>query len=127
MSDMNSIDTGVFGASASVDEGQIRVSLRGNADMRAVPDLQTFIPSVHAKAMEIGVASVTIDMLQLEFMNSSCFRNFVNWLNWIRELPETGRYKLRFVGSQARHWQRPSLSALSYFAVGLVDIEFVAG
>jgi hypothetical protein len=90
-----------------------------------VPDLAAFIPSVHAKAVETCVSSVTVDMLALEFMNSSCFRNFVNWLNWIRELPEARRYKLRFVGSRARHWQRPSLSALSLFAVGLVDIEFV--
>jgi hypothetical protein len=125
MSDMIPIDTGVFGASANVDDGEIRVSLRGNADMRAVPDLAAFIPSVHAKAVETCVSSVTVDMLALEFMNSSCFRNFVNWLNWIRELPEARRYKLRFVGSRARHWQRPSLSALSLFAVGLVDIEFV--
>jgi hypothetical protein len=125
MTDMLHVDTGVFGASASADDGQIRVGLRGNADMRAVSDLQAFIPSVHAKAIELSVSSVTVDMLELEFMNSSCFRNFVNWLNWIRELPEAERYKLRFVGSAARHWQRPSLSALSYFAVGLVDIEFV--
>lgn len=112
-----------FSASAVLGATSIEVTFAGNADMRAVPGLEAFMPNLHAQARRLKVAEVAVDMGGLEFMNSSCFRVFVNWLNWIRELPATDRYIVRFRAAPGRHWQRPSLSALACFAVDVVRVD----
>ena len=114
-----------FSASAVLGDRSIEVTFAGNADMRAVPGLEAFMPTLHAQARRLKVTEVAVDMGGLEFMNSSCFRSFVNWLNWIRELPPEERYRVRFRAAPGRHWQRPSLSALACFAVDIVVVDNV--
>jgi hypothetical protein len=117
------VSTAEFIATATLGSSSIQVRLQGNADMRAVPGLEGFIPNVHAHARRLQVAEVSVDMTTLEFMNSSCFRTFVNWLNWIRGLPANERYIVRFIAAPTHYWQRPSLSALSCFAVDIVKVD----
>ena len=112
-----------FSAAATVGEKSIEVVFNGNADMRAVPGLEDLVPKIHAQAQRMKVAEVAVDMGGLEFMNSSCFRVFVNWLNWVRELPVDERYIVRFRAAPGRHWQRPSLSALACFATEVVKVD----
>ena len=112
-----------FSAQATHGEQSIAVAFNGNADMRAVPGLEEFIPNIHAQARRMKVDEVAVDMGGLEFMNSSCFLVFVNWLNWFRELPAADRYFVRFLAATGRHWQRPSLSALACFAVDIVKVD----
>jgi hypothetical protein len=112
-----------FSAAATVGDRTIEVVFKGNADMRAVLGLEDLVPKVHAQAVRMKVAEVVADMGGLEFMNSSCFRVFVNWLNWVRELPPGERYIVRFRSAPGRHWQRPSLSALACFASEVVRVD----
>ena len=124
MSDIDlQFSTREFSAIATVGPDAINVKFAGNADMRAVPGLEELVPNIHAQARRIGVVEVAVDMSGLEFMNSSCFRVFVNWLNWIRGLPEGDRYVVRFLAAPGRHWQRPSLSALACFATDIVKVD----
>jgi anti-anti-sigma factor len=115
-----------FAARAHSVDGVLRVELSGNADHGVLPELEAFVPRVHAEARATSVSEVVIDMTGLEFMNSSCFRTFVNWVGWIRSLEREHQYLLRFVATPHRHWQRPSLQALSCFAVNIVRIDNVA-
>ena len=64
-----------------------------------------------------------IDFERLEFMNSSCFKNFVAWINRVQEMEARSRYQIRFVSNPGLHWQKRSLSALQCFAVDLVQID----
>jgi hypothetical protein len=112
-----------FAASAELAESNIRVSFSGNADHVVLGDLEDFVPKVHAEARRARVSEVCVDMANLEFMNSSCFRTLVNWVGWIRRLPPEDQYFLRFAAAPSRHWQRPSLQALACFATHIVRLE----
>jgi anti-anti-sigma factor len=118
-----SVGTKEFQATADVAGDGILVKMSGNAEIRAVAELEALVPQVHAEAQQRGCAEVVVDLTDLEFMNSSCFRSFINWLDWIRDLDEAARYKIRFLADPEGDWQRASLRALSFFAVGTVIIE----
>jgi anti-anti-sigma factor len=123
--ELTNIELEEFSASAEVVDEALRVTLAGNADHGVLPHLEAFVPKLHAEARRAKVAEVVVDMTQLEFMNSSCFRSFVHWVGWIRNLDPGEQYLLRFVATPARHWQRPSLRALSCFAVNIVQVDEV--
>jgi len=72
---------------------------------------------------QLGVKTVKVDLRQLEFMNSSCFKIFVAWLAQLRDLDAAKQYKIQIVSNPNLLWQRRSLAALSCFAVDLVTIE----
>lgn len=112
-----------FSATASHDDNTLAVRFVGNADMRTKSVLDSLLVKVHAEAQRLGVASVTIDFHQLEFMNSSCFKSFVTWISEVRDLDPQKQYAIRFLSKPELLWQRRSLHALRCFAVDLITIE----
>jgi hypothetical protein len=121
--DIPAIQEAGFEASATQDNGILRVSFRGSAELQASDLLGPFLMRVHAEALRLGAREVTADLVHLEFMNSSCFKRFVTWLNALREVEGKPQYAVRFLSSPRVRWQKPSLTALSCFAPGLVTIE----
>ena len=85
--------------------------------------LNPFVDATHAYALEAGAKEVKVDLTQLEFCNSSGFKSFIHWIERIQASPEPKRYKLRFVSTKERRWQRASLLALSCYGVNTVVIE----
>ncbi len=83
--------------------------------------LNPFVDSVHDRLAKAGQSTVTVDFRDLEFCNSSGFKAFIHWLERIREMPKEAQYRLRFLLSPVRKWQRTSLLALSCFAPDRVD------
>src|SRR5687767_9876504 len=67
--------------------------LRGTADMRIWATLKTYLDRVHDEAVKSRVTRVSVDFRTLEFMNSSCFKNFVAWLTKVHAMPQEQRYK----------------------------------
>jgi hypothetical protein len=100
----------------------LSLSFKGTADMRHAPALKVFLTEVHAEAGAHSVKEVVADLLQLEFMASSCFKCFVTWLNLVRE-GATHRYKIRFVTSGDHQWQRRSVEALRAFAPVITVVD----
>jgi hypothetical protein len=117
------VAAGDLSASARLEGQAIRLSLAGNADLRAVPALELLLPQLHSEAQRLRVSEVVVDLLRLEFMNSSCFKAFVTWLSRVQESEPARQYRIRFQSDPGRHWQKRSLTALSCFAVDLVHIE----
>jgi hypothetical protein len=117
------IKDAAFGIDVSHDEERIVVRVWGTADMGAVDRLDAELPAVHAEAQRRGVRRADVDVRQLEFMSSSCFKSFITWLTRLEEMPESARYRIHFISNPAMHWQRRSLHALRSFAVELVTIE----
>ncbi len=101
----------------------VNVRLVGSAESVAMAPLGHLLGKLHGEAVRLEVREVTIDMRELEFMNSSCFKAFVSWLGELQDLDPIRQYRIRFLSDEQKHWQRRSLGALSCFAVDLIQIE----
>ena len=107
------------------EDGQAKLTLRfkGVADMSSIAPLDDYLRTVHREAKLTGVQTVVVDFKELEFMNSSCFKCFVEWLGTVQDLPEAERYKVIFESNRDMHWQRRSLNALRCFAMDVVTVS----
>jgi hypothetical protein len=123
MTDIPSIHADDLRADAALDGGGISVRLAGSADARSMKPLETMLERIHAAALERSVEEVVIDLLDCDFINSSCLKSFVVWLNRIQDLEDEKQYRIRFLSDEAKAWQRRSLGTLACFAVELVQIE----
>jgi hypothetical protein len=103
------------------DSGLV-AKLSGTADLRVTDSVEAILTRVHQKALELGIPEVQMDLRELEFMNSSCFKSFVSWISDVSDLT-AGQYRIRFLSNPSILWQRRSLHALSCFAAELVTIE----
>ena len=113
----------VLAADETLADKTLTVQFRGTADVEAKPELDQYVEALHREATRIGVAKLTLDFRELEFMNSSSFKVFVTLLSQVQELPTDKQYRIHFLSNPNMHWQRRSLAALSCFAVDLVAIE----
>ncbi|HWO24994.1 MAG TPA: hypothetical protein VNO30_39915 [Kofleriaceae bacterium] len=114
----------VISADATSEESIVRARFSGTADLEAKDDLQLFVSKLHPESVRISAKEVIVDFRELEFMNSSCFKIFVNWLAQVRDLDASKQYKILILSNPTQHlWQRRSLAALACFAVDLVKIE----
>jgi hypothetical protein len=110
-------------ADSAFEDGNLLLRFAGNADSRSVPAIEAMLARVHEEALRHRVPEVAIDFRACGFVNSSCFKAFIVWLEQIVELEQEKQYKLRFFADDSKPWQRRSLNALSCFAVELVHIE----
>lgn len=104
------------------EETGLVAKLSGTADLRVTDSVEAILTRVHQKAIELNIPEVQMDLRELEFMNSSCFKSFVSWISEVSDLT-TGQYRIRFLSNPSILWQRRSLHALSCFAAELVTIE----
>jgi hypothetical protein len=113
-----------YSAALVADDHGARIVLRGTiSTVNPAQILNPFVDAAHETLRGAGASEVRVDLRELEFCNSSGFKAFVHWIELIRTLPEDRRYRLHFVSSPTRKWQRTSLLALSCYGVDLVTIE----
>jgi hypothetical protein len=112
-----------FSAYAMNKGRTITAFLKGNADMRARPHLEQFLSSLHGAASGLKVSEVYVDFRDLEFMTSSCFKDFVSWLSVLEAAPLEQQYRISFVADPKSHWQKRSLHALRCFAAKLITVQ----
>lgn len=110
-----------FSLTPRLDHEKLCVVLSGTGDLDAVPTLAAFLPKVHQQAALHGVEEVEFDFCALEFMNSSCFKAFVTFIDSAKTIGVS--YRIRFITASKHYWQRRSLEALRRLAMGLVIIE----
>jgi hypothetical protein len=123
MIDIPNIDANDLRAAPSYVDGQLSVVFAGSADSRSQVAIEQLLGKVHSEAMRLKLPEVAVDFRDCDFVNSSCFKAFVVWLEQIQELEAAEQYKLRFFSDDTKAWQRRSLQALSCFAIELVHIE----
>ncbi|HEX9620740.1 MAG TPA: hypothetical protein VF989_11435, partial [Polyangiaceae bacterium] len=105
----------------SLDDRTLNVKFAGTGDMDAIAALSAFLKEVSGAAHRVDAQEVRFDVADLEFMNSTCFKSFVTFID---EAKTSGApYKIRFLTDPNLHWQRRSLEALRRLALGLVTIE----
>ena len=117
------VKTDDFAANLVADGSTVSLALTGNADIRVMFSLEQMLEKLENQVKGKGVQEVVIDLRQLEFMNSSCFKSFVLWLSHVQEYEPDLQYRFRFLSDPNKHWQARSLTALSCFAVDLVRVE----
>jgi hypothetical protein len=122
MSEVVTVTGDDFSASAHHAGTTIKAALKGNADYAALDALEVFLSRLHAEAKRLGIKETVIDLLQLEFMNSSCFKSFVAWITEIQELGANDQYKVTFLSNPKLHWQKRSLHSLRCFATDLITV-----
>jgi len=83
--------------------------------------LNPFVDQVHEHLLKAGAKDVRVDFTELEFCNSSGFKSFIYWIQKIQAAGDK-QYRLRFISSPARKWQRTSLLALSCYSPSAVEI-----
>lgn len=117
----NPIDA--FSARVERSGETLRVFLEGDANMSAVAEIGRTLDGVHEAARSSPTNLVLVDLRNLEFMNSSCFKKFVSWLGHVQTLEQSEQYQIRFLSDPHMHWQRRSLHVLQCFAPNVVTVE----
>ncbi|MFN0252569.1 MAG: hypothetical protein ACKV2T_37175 [Kofleriaceae bacterium] len=112
-----------FHGEATHQDGVLTMRLVGVADYGAVDVLELFLDDVHAECQRAGVKHVSVDLLRLEFMNSSCFKCLVSWITILQETPRASQYQVTFVSNPQLHWQKRSLHSLRCFAEDLITVH----
>jgi anti-anti-sigma regulatory factor len=111
-----------YTASLHVEPMGARVQFRGTiSSVNPASVLNPFVDQVHEYLLKSGARDVRVDFTELEFCNSSGFKSFIYWIQKIQSAG-TKQYRLRFISSPARKWQRTSLLALSCYSPSAVEI-----
>src|SRR3954451_24221550 len=121
MTELVRVTETTFSGCAVHDGNDIVLRLTGTADIAAQQHLEPLLGAVHAQVAALGVSRVQVDLRELQFMNSSCIKDVIVWLEKVRKAEKA--YLVTFLSSEARPWQRRSLQALQQFAKGIVSIE----
>lgn len=110
-----------FACSANLAEGKLAVTFVGTGDVGAIEPLGGYLKAVHAEATRLETSEVACDFRKLTFMNSSCFKAFVVWIDTVKNTQKP--YRIRFLTDPAMHWQRRSLEALRRLAMNVVTVD----
>lgn len=102
--------------------GGVRLKLSGNADLEMLPVLGPFLLQLHDQVIHEGERQVTVDLRELYFMNSSCFKALIMWIASVSKLDSRAMYTVQFVSNPKLHWQRRNLDAMQAFAPSLVEV-----
>ena len=98
-----------------------RVRFAGTGEAEGARVLDRFLGLLHDEALSQELREVTIELAELEFINSSCLKAMVAW---IYKVDTEGRpYTIRLVRDASMHWQRTSLATLQRLAPEVVVIQ----
>jgi hypothetical protein len=119
--ELEAADTTGFACAPSLDQDKLTVTFVGTGDVAAIELLSGYLKRLHAEAERLGLSEVTCDFRRLSFMNSSCFKAFVVWIDTVKNAAQA--YQIRFLTAPEMHWQRRSLEALRRLATAIVSVE----
>jgi hypothetical protein len=98
-----------------------RVHFAGTGEGEGAAVLDRFLGLLHRHALARELRQITLELEELEFINSSCLKALVAW---IYKVDTEGRpYRIHLRRDAAMHWQRTSLATLQRLAPDVVVIE----
>jgi hypothetical protein len=99
--------------------GKSRLQIEGSLSTPAAQtQIARHLTAIHDHIMVERLASFTVDLRKLAFVNSSAIRLFVDWIS----RAEGARYKLVFLTDHSITWHRLSFSVLKSLAPSSVEI-----
>ncbi len=102
---------------------ELEIELSGTADIEAEAVLGGYLRLVDAEARRVGMSRVIVNLTRLSFMNSSCFKAFIHWIDGVQRTTVLNRYQIRLVSDPHHHWQKRSLDALRRMAPDTVSVQ----
>jgi len=121
---LTAVGGSAFQVTPTLVDFSLRLVFTGSGDMNATVVVNEYLKLVHEEEIRLGLAQVSCDFKQLTFMNSSCFKSFVVWIDTVKN--SEIRYQIAFLTNPNLPWQRRSLEALRRLAANLVTIETIA-
>ncbi len=122
MADLNLphiVEIGFALVPVQADPPQIRFT--GNGDSEAVGPLARYLRQLHTELLGNHCTTVSVDLRELYFMNSSCLKNFVSW---IYKVDTEGKpYEITLMANARLQWQQRSLATLQRLAPKIVTIN----
>ena len=115
------IDSKGLTCASSLADSKLTVAFNGTGDVAAIELLADYLKRLHGEAERLLVTEVTCDFRQLSFMNSSCFKSFVVWIDTVKNAARS--YRIRFLTDPGMQWQKRSLEALRRLASDVVSVE----
>lgn len=113
-----------FSLGSVKESAEPRIRFTGNCDFDAVEPLGKFLKLVDTEMLSRKYASVSIDLEELYFMNSSCLKAMVSWIYGINEAGQP--YTIRLLTNPRLHWQKRTMRTLQRLAPQVVEIEELA-
>lgn len=110
-----------FTCEPTLVQGRLAIKFAGTGDVAAIELLAVYLKRVHAEVERLGLSEVSCDFRQLLFMNSSCFKAFVVWIDTVKNAARP--YRIRFLTDPEMHWQKRSFEALRRLATSVVSLE----
>ena len=111
-----------FSATAELLDRTLKITLRGTADFTTKPHFDRFMRAMHEEALRLAVREVMVDLGELAFMNSSCFKVVVAWILNVGSEIDDAKYRIVFVENPTLYWQRHSLKALTALAPDRISV-----
>jgi hypothetical protein len=121
---ISTIEDPRFVAHASAHGTEILVKMSGSADMDVKTRLGQFLGAIHTHAVTNDIKDVHVDFQEVAFINSSCLKDFFNWILKVQETTADAQYRIHFHSNEARAWQHRSLHTLSSLAQDLVVVGY---
>lgn len=98
-------------------EGAMVLRFSGNIDHPMPGEfLDPALEAIHQHIVKNAFPEVDADFTALSFLNSSGIKCLIKWIMRQTELPESQKYRIRFLYSSRITWQQTSLKALTYLA-----------
>ena len=119
--ELQAVETPGLTCQAGYGDAKLTVAFTCTGDVAAIELLADYLKRLHVEAERLLVIEVTCDFRQLSFMNSSCFKAFVVWIDTVKNAARS--YRIRFLTDPEMHWQRRSLEALRRLAIQIVTLE----
>lgn len=116
---------------ASVHEAGVKLEVKGNIlyisgnIISETPGvfMAPFLRSLHENIVKNGLKTITLNVTELTFLNSSGIRELVDWILLLEELPAEKQYSINIIYNSRHLWQESSVSTLVYLNPNLVTKE----
>ena len=106
---------------------ELHLEFSGSADNEAHAVLPGYFKLLHAEVQRSGTTMVVVDIHQLHFINSSCFKALVTWIDLLNGMPPAQRYRIRFLKDPTLRWQTRCFDALHRMSMAHVGVEDWSG
>ena len=120
---LKEIVKGTFSSRVLQTHEAIVVQLVGTADVVAQPHMAETFEAAHQAADVTGIKNVRVDIRGLTFMNSSCFKHVVLWIQKVLSRPSDTRYGVTFLSTPSQAWQPRALKTLAHLGGSAISIE----
>ena len=110
------------GVSMNFENTSIRIS--GSIDcLNPGSFMSPFLNDAHEHIIKHKMKNVNVDILNLNFLNSSGIKEFVEWIMKLEFLSNDQRYSITFQCNREFLWQEPSIRTLAFLNPEYVRME----